>query len=312
MEIKTTNLAKTLESPDLGLAPDRSRYLRGKTPQKLRRSRGTSRFWLYGLKLLGILVVCLTTLGSMATLLVYAYSSKRFELRNISFAGCQHADPKKLEDIIRNSFPQHILKMNLNQVRERLEQEPWIRRVEIRRILPSEMAVYVYERTPAVILEIHEELVLTDEDGMVLDRYEPRYGKLDMPVFRGLLGESTEAYRLQQQENTDRVRLGLKMLGELESGSSAFPKSISEVNLSDKTNLRLLLVDDTAEIYLGDRDFLKRFRTLMANMKQYEDLKAQYKEFDWVDLRYEEQGQIIFHPRRNADALTNEPEEIRK
>jgi len=60
------------------------------------------------------------------------------------------------------------------------------------------------------------------------------------------------------------------------------------------------LVDDTAEILLGDRDFLKRFQTLMSNLKQYEELKSQYDEIASVDLRFE--GQIVYRPRANPAA----------
>ena len=60
----------------------------------------------------------------------------------------------------------------------------------------------------------------------------------------------------------------------------------------------MLLVDDTAEVLLGDRDFLKRFRTLMSNLNQYRELKSQYSEIASVDLRFD--GQIIYRPKRAA------------
>jgi hypothetical protein len=62
----------------------------------------------------------------------------------------------------------------------------------------------------------------------------------------------------------------------------------------------LLLVDDGAEILLGDRDFLRRYQILMANRAQYRELQAQYQGIASVDLRYE--GQIIYRPRAAQDA----------
>jgi hypothetical protein len=91
--------------------------------------------------------------------------------------------------------------------------------------------------------------------------------------------------------------LGRKMLADLESGSPAFSRAVSEVDLSDRSNLRILLVDDLAEISLGDRDFLKRFRTLMSNLSQYQEVKAQY-EIGSIDLRFDDQ--IIYRPRGGA------------
>ena len=50
---------------------------------------------------------------------------------------------------------------------------------------------------------------------------------------------------------------------------------------------------------MGDADFLKRFRTLMSNMSQYQELKAQYNEIASIDLRFD--GQIIYRPTKSSD-----------
>ena len=63
-----------------------------------------------------------------------------------------------------------------------------------------------------------------------------------------------------------------------------------------KYEIKVLLVDDTAEVFLGNRDFLKRFRTLMSNLNQYRELKSQYSDIASVDLRFD--GQIVYRPKR--------------
>ncbi len=144
--------------------------------------------------------------------------------------------------------------------------------------------------------------MLADDDGVLLDRYDPKYGRLDVPVFKGARGDNPAAYRLNQKENSARIRGGIRLLSDLDSGSPSYAKSISEIDISDKTNLRVTLVDDTAEIYLGDRDFLKRFNTLRSNMAQYEELKSQYTEIAVVDLRFD--GNIVYRPGRTAGGQT--------
>jgi cell division protein FtsQ len=221
-------------------------------------------------------------------------------LRRTTFYGCNRADRQQLDAMIRESFPAHMLRIDLAKLQDRLEQETWIRRAEIRRVLPSELVVYVEERLPAVIVELSGDLMIADEDGILLDTYASKYGKLDVPVFKGLLGENVESYRVYQTENSERVRLGLRLLQELEAASSAFTREISEVDLSDRDNLKILLVDEAAEIFMGNTDFLKRFRILMANMSQYREIKDQYSEILSVDLRFD--GQIIYRPRQERTA----------
>jgi hypothetical protein len=68
------------------------------------------------------------------------------------------------------------------------------------------------------------------------------------------------------------------------------------VDVSDRDNVKVLLTDEVAEIYLGDKDYGKRFRTLMANMGQFYELKEKYGEMESVDMRFEDK--IIWRPIR--------------
>jgi len=146
----------------------------------------------------------------MASVLVFAYTSNQFSLRTITFYGCKQLDARSLESIIRHEFPENVLRINLKQLRNRLEQETWVESVEVSRVLPSDLVLYVEERIPSVILEMSGELMLADSNGILLDRYDPKYGKLDVPVFKGVLGEDFESYRLYQEENSRRIRMGCR------------------------------------------------------------------------------------------------------
>ena len=297
MEIRTTKNPKEQEEPEGAPAPEKSMYLRKKVTPHIRKSYHFSRVMMRVLKLAAQTGLALASAALLVWMAIYAYSSEQFKLRTIAFSGCRHLDCAALEASLRRELPSYTLQVDLQQLRERIEKETWVKRVEIRRILPSELDVYVQERVPLVILELRGELMLADEDGILLDKNDPRYGKLDVPVFKGFAGDGPEGYRQYQEENSERVRLGLRMLGELEAGSADYTRRISEVDLSDKANIRLMLVDDTAEIQIGDRDFLKRFNKLISNMKEYQDLKGQYGEFASVDLRFDSQ---IAYRRRNG------------
>lgn len=305
MEIKTTRPEPDEETQDPVPARDAARYLRRKADQKLRKSRTTLRLGAL-VPVAGKFLFLVGLAGFLFAIFDYAYTSERFKLRSIACIGCKQVDAAALETALRPMLPDSVMMIDLAKVRARVESEPWVKRAEVRRVLPSDLAVYVEERVPSVILELGGELQLADEDGMLLDRYGPKHGKLDVPVFRGLMGENVEAYRMYQAENSARVQLGRRMLDELEGASPAFTRSISEVDVSDRGNVRILLVDDTAEISLGDRDFLKRYRMLLSNVDKYHELKAEYFEITSIDLRFD--GQIIYRPRRSEG---QSPEAVR-
>ncbi len=294
MEIKAGNTSRESENPEVAIPPDRS-AARKKTVQKLQRSRHLASRLLAVLKFVVVTSAVVLLAAGALYAYRYVYASDMFALRNITIDGCSHLDPGRLEILIRQDFPLNLLRLDLDQLHIRLEQETWIRRVEMRRILPASLQIRIQERVPSVIAEVGGELELLDNEGILLDRYNPSYGKFDVPVFRGMQGDNAEAYALLQQENSVRVRLGLQVLTELETGSIEFTRAISEVDLSDPGNVRLLLVDDTAEISLGDKDFLKRFQDFLA---QYPKAKAQYGEMISVDLRF--YPQIVYRPKRAA------------
>ncbi len=298
MEIKTGNRPRENAKAKIVPPPD-TRHSHKKATNKLGTGHIAGRRLLAAIKTLGKLGAFVLVILFLLSVFVYAYTSDKFNVRTITVYGCKELNPRQLETIVRQNFPANILRIDLRQLKARLEKVPWVKRVEIRRVLPSDLIIYIQERTPSAIIEFHNELMLADSEGIMLDRYDPqigKYGRLDVPVFRGVLGEDSESYRLYQEENSARIRQGLQMLSEIESGSPQETSKISEVDISDRENLKILLVNDTAEVYLGEKNYRKRFHSLIENMKQYQELKEQYSEIESIDLRFE--GNIIYRPRR--------------
>lgn len=297
MQIKTNKSKEARRSGTIP-PPDKSRR-RKKTHQKLGKGSISGRRYVSALRALGKLGSLLLMIFFVLVIFIYAYTSDKFNLSDIKFHGCNEVDSKQLEEIIRSDFPENILRIDLSQLKSRLEEETWVKHVEIRRILPSNLIVYVQERIPSIILEMQSDLMIADQEGILLGHFTPKYGQLDVPVFRGVLGENPESYRQNQEENTARILQAAHMLSELESGSPNYTKSISEVDISDPKNLKIMLVDDTAEVYLGGENYLERFTTFILKQDEYEKLKNQYEEFASIDLRFEDQ--IIYRPRRSED-----------
>jgi hypothetical protein len=85
------------------------------------------------------------------------------------------------------------------------------------------------------------------------------------------------------------------MLSEIESGRPGYTRGISEVDISNPKNLKIMLVDDTAELFLGGEKYLDRVNTFLSNQDVYRKLKNQYEEIASIDLRFE--NQIAYTPR---------------
>jgi cell division septal protein FtsQ len=299
MEMKT-NRPREVQKDSVVPPPDKARR-RKKSIQNLSNGHIASRRFISAIKTLGKLCAFLLIIFFMLSIFVYAYTSDKFSLRDIRFYGCKELDPKQLEEIIRHDFPANILRIDLRQLKKRLEEETWAQQVEIRRVLPSQLILYVQERIPSVILEMHGELMVADKEGRLLDRYDPKFGKLDVPVFRGVMGEDMEGYRLYQEENAARIHNAVTMLSEIESTLPQEARKISEVDISDRNNLKIMLVNDTAEVFLGGKDYVKRFHTLMDYMGKYQELKSKNTDIASIDLRFE--GQIVYRSKSASQSI---------
>jgi cell division protein FtsQ len=309
MEIRTIRKAPAPEAPPAPATPEAARYLRRQAPQKVRKQRKAGRILLallrLGVRFAGLLGIVVLLAGTV----YWALHSPAFALRTVTVRGCAHSDPRKIEAAVREMVPANLFSVSIPEVRVRVEQETWVRSAAVSRIFPSEIVVDVTERTGAAIVELGGTLMLADREGFVLDPYKSKQEGLDLPVFRGLAGRTVAEYRSKQEENAERVRVGLALLKELATASPIYVKNISEIDLSDTRNVRLLLVDDTAEIMLGDHDFLERFRMLMNNMERYREVKEKYIDIAAVDLRFDRQ--IVFKPRNGTDAQLTEQVEAR-
>lgn len=301
MEIRTTRP----DVPEQGgppPEPESSRYLRRQAPQRVRKPNRLGRVLRVAARTGLKLGVAAATLALAGVFVYWALHSDSFSLRSVTVRGCSKLDPRAVEMLVKDAFQGNLVAMDLSKVRRKVESVTWVRSAVVRRILPSEIVVEIEERVPSVILELQGELMLADRDGVLLDRYDDRQDRIDAPVFCGMAGHGAAGYRASQEENSARVRLGIQLLEELDGGSPAYARNISEIDLADRQNVRVLLVDDTAEILLGDRDFLERFRKLMNNIDQYREVKERFTDIAWVDLRYD--TQIIYMPRKEGAERT--------
>ncbi len=74
--------------------------------------------------------------------------------------------------------------IDLSQIREQLEQFPWVRQARVSRRLPDTLVVAIEEREPTAIWQHNQQLFLVDTDGEVLQEV-PLDAMPDLPLIIG-------------------------------------------------------------------------------------------------------------------------------
>ena len=232
----------------------------------------------------------------------FARSSDAFNLRDIRVSGCLHQNAKSLEDIIREEFPANILRIDLDEARRRLENETWVKRVEVHRVLPSSLVLRIEERKPVALMELGGAQMMADGEGVLLGTYKREFGKIDSPIFRGLEGKDLKTYEKHSRENSERIQRGIAMLTEIAAEMPREVRNISEIDLSELNNIKIIMDNDPVEICLGNENYLKRFSGFVGDPgKKYHELKNQGIQVAQIDLSND--GQIVY---KSLEAVSRE------
>jgi cell division protein FtsQ len=84
-----------------------------------------------------------------------------------------------------------------------------------------------------------------------------------------------------------------QLVAELDSSGAHYAQDLSEVDVSDPDDVKVLADDPRGEVlvHLGSSDFLERFKIYVSHVQEW---RRQFARLDSVDLRYEHQ--IVVNP----------------
>ncbi|MCX6618358.1 MAG: FtsQ-type POTRA domain-containing protein [Acidobacteria bacterium] len=279
------------EDDDRVLDVEDSPYLRRQRQPEVRRSR-LNRRTTAGLKkvllvMAALAVVCLAAWRAVRFGLddpLFAFSTKHLEI-----AGSNYVSSRQIAEKFAGDVGRSIFRIPLERRRVMLEEISWIESAAVARVWPGLIRVRVRERVPVAFIKTATGLALIDGQGVVLER--PARANFTFPIVTGFSERDTlEARR-------DRMRVYLALIEDLDRDGGHYSLDISEVDLSDPEDARILVAGrdahDAVLVHLGNSNFLPRYRTYLAHIAQW---RQQFKKIQSVDLRYERQ--IIVNPDR--------------
>jgi len=90
-----------------------------------------------------------------------------------------------------------------------------------------------------------------------------------------------------------RMKIYNELVRELDSGGGNYSKDLSEVDLTDPEDVKVLVNNPEGEVlvHLGSSDYLDRFKIYVAHLREW---RQQFQKLESVDLRYDRQ--IIVNP----------------
>ena len=228
----------------------------------------------------------------------------------VELAGNHYVSRATILGIFKADQGRSVLRIPLNERRRQIEAIPWVAEALVRRALPNNIEVEITERTPIAFLRQGSDLALVDIHGVILER--PLKANFHFPVVTGVREDMTS------EERERRMQLFAGFTQQVESTHAGAMERVSEVDLSDASDLRATIsglnsdqalagsisnqsskdsaahqddMDSPVLVHFGDNDFEAKYRTLLDDIGQW---RAKTGRVESVDLRFN--GEAVVNP----------------
>jgi cell division septal protein FtsQ len=195
-------------------------------------------------------------------------TSPYFEIKVIQVKGTSRLPSKKILKWANIPSGQSIFQINLRRIAKRVSSSPLVKRVEVKRILPSTVLIRVEERMPFVYLFQKGSFYEVDDEGIILGKGKK---STDLPMIAGSGWSS----------RPEKIKLAVRILQAAEELGLSF----SKIQMDNKGAM-VGYFKNGPMIYLGERPHLACLSylplVLAAKGSKGRDIK-------YVDIRFHDQ-----------------------
>ena len=249
----------------------------------------------------GRVFLLLSTLIVLGGLAASAYLLKtwlgrdgRFRINgadNIEASGLTDVSRDQMLPVFGEDIGRNIFFVPLGERRRQLEEIPWIERATVMRLLPNRIRVSVVERQPVAFARQGQQIGLVDADGTLLSMPAAMMAQrhYSFPVVTGInAGDSIDSRKT-------RMKVFQRLLAELDANGQKLSTQISEIDLTDPEDARVLIPEQGADVlaHFGEDHFLERYQRYKAHISEW---RQQYPKLEAVDLRYDRQAVLEMAP----------------
>jgi cell division protein FtsQ len=240
----------------------------------------------------GVLAASVVVACGLAVTAVYHYGEHSWRFRvessdDIEISGLGNVTRSQVMEVMGEDIGRNIFFIPLDQRQKQLEQIPWVEAASVMRFVPNRIKIEIHERTPVAFVRLGSKILLTDATSTLMELPVGSKKKFSFPVILGMNAGEPQSTR------APRMKIYNQLLSDLDSEGAHYSQDLSEVDLSDSDDVKVLANDAGGEVlvHLGSSDFLSRFKVYMSHAQEW---RQQFARLDSVDLRYEHQ--IVVNP----------------
>jgi cell division protein FtsQ len=230
----------------------------------------------------------------------YLEHDNRFRIAGVSSiqtVGLSQVSRADILPVFGADIGKNIFFINLAERRKDLEQIAWIKQATVMRLLPDQLRVSVVERTPIAFARHGQQIGLVDADGVLLAMSPVMMTQhhYSFPVVTGI--DAGDPLSSRQA----RMAVYQKLMRDLDANGQHLSDQISEVDLTDPEDARVLMPEQGGDIlaHFGEDHFLERYQRYKAHIAEW---RQEYPHLSAVDLRYDRQVVLEMAPGTTSAA----------
>ena len=236
------------------------------------------------------LLVTLAGLCCLGVAALYRYGEHSWRFRvessdDIVIGGLENVTRAQVMEVMGGDIGRNIFFIPLAERKKQLEQIPWVESASVMRFVPNRLQVEIHQRTPVAFARVGSKILLIDASGTLMEL--PPGKKYSFPVILGTNPGEPLSTR------GARMKIYSELVNQLDSGGAHYSQDLSEADLSDPEDVKVLTNDPQGEVlvHLGSSNYLERYKVYVSHVQQW---RQQFDKLESVDLRYERQ--IIVNP----------------
>jgi len=236
-----------------------------------------------------LVVACVAGIAGTA---LYQYGERNWRFRiqssdDIQISGTHNVPHAQVMEVLGGDIGRNIFFIPLSERKAQLEKIPWVESASVMRFVPNRLEIEIHERTPVAFARVGSRIWLIDAGGTLMELPGSGKQKYSFPVVVGMNPGEPLSTR------GARMKIYNQVLHEFDSDGAHYSQDLSEVDLSDPEDIKVLTNDSAGPVlvHLGPSDFLNRYKIYVTHVQGW---RQQFDKLESVDLRYEHQ--IIVNP----------------
>lgn len=193
--------------------------------------------------------------------IIATMTSPLFNIKKITVEGNSKITNDEIISLSQINIEENTYKTNMKKVKKRILENPYVRSVEIKRKLPSEIIISVEERKTTFMIEYGSSYAYINNQGYIL---EVSSEKMEVPILQGaetLVEELIPGNRLCT-EDLEKMSTVIKIM-EIAT-SNEISSLVTRIDIQSKQNYKILFETEQKVAYIGDETDLN---TKILNIK---------------------------------------------